>query len=284
MLFSNYSKVFILKALYVSILVCLLPIVIFSQETYHTFGNKGRMFIYWGWNRAHYSLSDISFRGKDYDFTLQDVIADDKPSPFEVDVYLNPSNMTIPQYNFRIGYFIKDKYSISFGADHMKYVVRHAQSVRINGRIDIPTSNYFGNYQGENITLAKDFLQLEHTDGLNYINTEIRRHDDIFKFGFITLQLNTGIGAGILVPRTDATLLMFERHDKFHLAGYGMGAMVGLQVKFANHFFIQSELKGGYINMPDIRPTSSADDVAKQSFRFFQYNILFGSYFGFRKQ
>jgi hypothetical protein len=31
--------------------------------------------------------------------------------------------MTIPQTNFRMGYFISDHYSLAIGVDHMKYVL-----------------------------------------------------------------------------------------------------------------------------------------------------------------
>ena len=40
----------------------------------------------------------------DYDFTLYDVEAHDKPKGWHVD-YINPARMTIPQTNFRIGLF-----------------------------------------------------------------------------------------------------------------------------------------------------------------------------------
>lgn len=31
---------------------------------------KGKLYVYWGWNRGWYTTSDISFRGTDYDFNL----------------------------------------------------------------------------------------------------------------------------------------------------------------------------------------------------------------------
>jgi hypothetical protein len=43
--------------------------------------------------------------------------------------------MTIPQTNFKLGYFINDHYSIALGADHMKYVVTQDQTGNITGTI-----------------------------------------------------------------------------------------------------------------------------------------------------
>ena len=37
--------------------------------------NKGKFYLYWGWNRGAYTDSDIHFKGSDYDFVLHDVKA-----------------------------------------------------------------------------------------------------------------------------------------------------------------------------------------------------------------
>lgn len=243
--------------------------------------NKGRFYMYWGWNQELYTKSDIHFKGQNYDFTLENVVADDKESPFSVGLYFNPSTITIPQYNYRIGYFFKNEWSISLGMDHMKYVVRPNQTVKINGHISNTKTEYNGSYQDDDIVIKKEFLQLEHTDGLNYANIDVRRQGVLTSLGKISIIGLGGLGIGAMIPRTDATLLDFDRNDEFHLAGYGMNILVGIQLKWANHFFVQSEYKFGYINMDDIRTTSSIMDKAKQSFSYHQINILFGSYFGF---
>ena len=89
--------------------------------------NKGRIYAFWGWNRGWYSNSDIRFQGNNYDFTLNDVEAKDKPLPFNFNNYFGPTNISLPQTNLRIGYFITDKIDISFGDDHMKYVMVSVQ-------------------------------------------------------------------------------------------------------------------------------------------------------------
>ena len=196
--------------------------------------------------------------------------------------------MTIPQTNFRIGYFVSDKYNISFGVDHMKYVMTQNQTVNMNGEINLPLneagSTYNGPYANTPMVMTEDFLKFEHTDGLNYVNTEITRVDDITKiFGWNTdkVQLNTvlGGGFGLLYPKTNTTLLGKERHDDFHVSGFGTALKVGLNLTFFKYFFIQSELKGGYINMQDIRTTKSSADSASQDFNFLQTNIVFGGIF-----
>jgi hypothetical protein len=244
---------------------------------------KGTFYMYWGWNRGWYTDSDIHFKGDSYDFTLYDVVAKDRQSKFAWDPYFKISRLTIPQYNLRIGYFFKENYSISCGVDHMKYVMVQNQLAGISGDIDTSYSaKYGGHYDNDGIFVKNDFLLFEHTDGLNYLNFEIRRHDELYKLGKVSLNITEGIGAGMLMPKTNATFIGHQRNDAFHVAGFGIGAVAGLNLTFWQYFFIQSEFKVGYINMPDIRITQYKADKASQSFFFSQLNVLFGVKYKFQ--
>lgn len=258
------------------------------DSTKYTASRKGKFYISWGGNRDYYTKSDITFKGNGYNFTLQDVKAKDKPKGWHID-YINPMRMTIPQTNFNLRYFITDKYSVSLSLDHMKYVMRQNQNVVINGTIDLPASEYGsrfnGSYNGEKITLTEDFLTFEHTDGLNYIFTEFARTEDLsplFKINNtdkIQININAGLGAGVLYPKTNATIFSRERHDAFHVAGFGVSASAGLNFTFFKHFFIETTMRTGYINMSDIRTTHSAIDKASQDFFYLQNSIMFGGIF-----
>jgi len=249
--------------------------------------NKGKFFAYWGWNWSSYTDSNIRFKGENYDFTLQDVKAQDTPSAFTFKKYFGIKNLTKPQTNARIGYFFKENYTISIGVDHMKYVVDNDQSVDIDGTINIGNTKYDGVYNGQQIQLTEDFLRLEHTDGLNYINIQLYRFDDISSwFGLesesFQINISEGFGAGILYPKTDTSLLGLDRHDDYHISGYGLSAGFGLNITFLKHFFIQADLKGGYINMPDVKISTNSADSASQDFFFLQNNILIGGKFRLR--
>ncbi len=252
------------------------------QDRY-TSHNKGKFFISWGGNRDSYTKSDITFRGKDYNFTLDNVQAHDKPKGWHVD-YLNPARMTIPQTNLKLGYFINDHYSVAIGVDHMKYVMTQDKAVNIDGYYPNPGS-YDELLPNDQVLLTEEFLTFEHTDGLNYVNTEFSRHDDIssiFKIkntDKIQVNLTEGVGFGLLYPKTNTTLLGKERHDDFHVSGYGTSLKAGLNITFFKHFYLQGELKGGYINMQDIRTTTSSEDTASQDFFFFQRIIAVGGIF-----
>lgn len=252
--------------------------ITFGQLVKDNYYQKGNFFVYWGWNRDAFNTSDIHFKGADYDFTLSNVVAKDRQSPFSVRTYFSPSKLTIPQYNFRFGYFFNKNYNISIGADHMKYVMQSGQTVKIKGHIANGTA-YDGEYNNDDIVLSPDFLLFEHTDGLNYENIEVRRFDVLFGRKNFSFAANEGLGVGVLIPRTNTTLMNNARYDEFHLAGYGIGAVLSLNMTFFKYFFIQSEWKGGFIHMPDIRTTMHKEDRASQHFLFSQYNMVFGANF-----
>ena len=247
------------------------------QAEKYTAHAKGKFFINWGGNIADFSKSNITFKGDTYNFTLSNVASEDKPKGFHID-YINPLRMTIPQTNFRMGYYFTDHYNISLGVDHMKYVMIQNQTVNMTGTID-------GVYYDNVLKVLTDDLQtFEHTDGLNYVNTELTRMDDISNFfGLNTdhLQVNTVVGAGIglLYPKTNTTLMGQARYDEFHVSGYGGSIKAGLNLTFLKYFYIQTELKGGYINMPNIRTTNDKADSASQHFNFFQKNLVLGGIF-----
>ncbi len=267
------------KTLIASVLMLLMFNFGFSQNSTETkeISRKGDLYVYWGWNRGWFGDSDITFKGDNYDFSLDKVRAFDRQSDFGYDPYFKLGSITIPQYNVRVGYFIHHNYSISAGTDHMKYVMRQDQTVNISGYIENSGTEYDGFYNNDDIVLSEDFLTFEHTDGLNYVNADFRRHDEIFSWNKVKINLNEGIGVGVLFPKTNTKLLNKERYDEFHVSGYGISGVVAININFFKYFFIQSEFKGGYINMPNIRTTMSSSDSASQDFFFTQLNIVFGA-------
>lgn len=257
------------KAAIFSLLLFLLTTVSNGQSVSGNGYNKGRFFIYWGWNRETFSKSGIRFEGADYDFKLSNVVAHDRQTKFGLP-YFNPFRISNPQYNWRVGYMISNHYSVSIGWDHMKYVVDSLQTVKMDGYINNTI------YSGQNQVLTKDFLQFEHTNGLNYINTEIRRIDKLYSTKNFSINLTEGVGLGILYPKSDVVLLSKPENDEWHLSGYGASVVVGLNFTFFERYFVQTEFKHGYIDMPDIVTTNLSADKASQTFFFNQYNIVFG--------
>jgi hypothetical protein len=261
---------------------------LFSKESKRNFSHKGEWFIHHGWNFSWYDTSNLNFKGPGYDFTLKNITAKDRPSKLSTD-YINPLEITTPQFNFRFGYFIKDNYSISLGWDHMKYVMDIPQTVNVDGYINatisnpaISTGTYVGTYHNTPLTVKSDMLLFEHTDGFNYINTELERYDDIWvaKSQTNMLTMETGIGVGVMIPRTDAHLFGVGENNFWNIAGYGISAKAGLKFNFTKKFYIQNTTKVGFADLSHIHTTGRNDlDRARQTIRYLENFTVLGFQF-----
>ena len=261
---------------------------IFFKESERNFSRKGEWFLHWGWNFSWYDTSNINFKGPGYDFTLKNVTAKDRPSKISTD-YINPTELTTPQFNFRFGFFIKDNYSISLGWDHMKYVMDVPQTVKVDGYINptisspaIATGAYAGVYKNTSLTINADMLTYEHTDGFNYVSIEVERYDDIWvaKSHKNMLTMETGVGVGAMIPRTDVRLFGVGENNFWNFAGYGISAKAGLKFHFTKKFYIQNTTKIGFADMWAVNTTGRNDiDKASQTIRYLENFTALGFQF-----
>jgi hypothetical protein len=261
---------------------------IFYKQNPRNFSRKGEWFAHWGWNFSRYDQSDITFKGPGYNFTLNDVKAKDRPSKLSTD-YINPMELTTPQFNFRFGYYIKDNYSISIGWDHMKYVMDIPQTVKITGYINptistpsIPTGKYAGVYDNTPITINADMLTFEHTDGFNYISSELERYDDVWVSNSQKqmLTMETGVGIGVMIPRTDVKLFGVGKNNFWNFAGYGVSIKAGLKYHFTKGFYLQNTTKVGYTDQWAIHTTGRNNlDKASQTIRYLENFTALGYQF-----
>ena len=255
---------------------------------------EGKMFVLWGYNRTMYGNSDIHFKGNGYDYTLKNVRATDSPTSFTADVYLNPLKFTIPQFNFRAGYYLSKKYSLSVGWDHLKYVLDNSQVGIIDGTItdeardqyskdnSYTTDAYIGSFNNEEILLSRQFMKYEHTDGLNFIRISIDRYDELYatNSGKFNISLVSSLGVGPVLPWTDFTHLSGKRYtNRLHFSGFAMAYHSGVKFEFSNKFFIQSNIGAGFVTLPWIETKKGESDSAKQSFVYGEWNCVAGFYF-----
>jgi hypothetical protein len=243
---------------------------------------KGSLYFWWGYNRAFYNNSDIHFTGDGFDFTLVDVRADDMPEKWDPAIYLNPAQLAVPQFNFRMGYFIDDKHSISLGWDHMKYKLVQHQLVQVDGYIDPEVfDEYSGRYDEEYTLLTPSFLQYEHSDGFNFVRAAIDRRELLWhsKQHHMRLAFVGGGSVGLLFPWTDFTFMGERYRNWIHLSGWGISGHLSARLEFFRHFFLQVEGQWGYTRLSDVILMNKSEARASQSIQFFERSITGGVYF-----
>lgn len=257
---------------------------------------KGKWFVTWGYNRSWFENSDIHLTGQGHDFILYNVVAKDRPSALSTD-YINPTTWSIPQFNFRAGYFFANKYSVSMGWDHMKYVAVNYQTLKMYGYLDpskVPDPIMKTNMETTNATYAPNglynntevimapetFLSYEHTDGFNYATVDLERYNKLWqsaKYNKLAVTIITGVGAGIIVPRTDARLFGSGRNHFWNIAGWGAHAKIGIEINLLKNVYLQSDLKYGYVQMNDVHTSNHYNiDKAHQTIVFYENSWLLG--------
>lgn len=245
---------------------------------------KGNFYFYWGYNRTNYAKSDISLKGPNYDFTLSDAKAKDLPKEISAE-YLDPTRLTIPQFNFRVGYHINDKYAIAVGWDHMKYQTVNGSKTTISGTIEASASQkYQGTYDNEEVVINhSDFVQMEHSDGFNVLNINVERTDFLWlsQDQKLALGLISGVGAGLAMPWTHSRVFGTENDDRIHFSGLGAHAYAAIQGTFYKRFFLRATLQVGFENMWDIAITPQGDNSAhaEQTIKYLERSVVLGYQF-----
>ncbi len=209
---------------------------------------KGSFYITWGYNLDWFSKSNLHFKGDDfggYDFTLYKAKAHDNPGLG----YILNSDISIPQYVYRVGYYFNNKNltGVEIAFDHTKYIMTQNQKVRVKGTIQ-------GEVIDKDTIVGRDFLMFEHTNGANFLMANFIKRYCLYTTENLKhrLQLVMKAGAGIVIPKTDVTLFGQSLDNRFHVAGYVAGLDVGLRYDLFRYFFIETSLKGVFANYTNV--------------------------------
>ncbi len=241
---------------------------------------KNTMYFYWGYNRAAFTKSDINFYGPNYNFTLLNAKASDRPSR-EFSTYVNLTTISVPQFNIRLGWYYKHRWDVSIGYDHMKYVMDDNQTLYINGVIEgTNNSELSGTYTNSDgkIPIRPQDLHYENTNGLNYISIQLNNTAPLYKTNNnkFVIQRRAGGGIGPVVTQTDFNWDGNIYNSEFKLAGYGISLNAGVRFDFFNRFFFMSNWSAGMIHLPKNSTIQYQDHYAKQKFVYGQWELVGG--------
>jgi hypothetical protein len=246
-----------MKSYLFSLLVLILSNnTVFSQDSPPEKKQKGNFYFSWGYNKDWFSKSDIHFKNttteynsdnhpKSYDFTLYDVEAKDRTGFRDI----LRTDITIPQYVYRIGYYFNDKHDlgIEINFDHVKYIMRDWQTVRLKGTIH-------GQYFDKDTMLSPvDFIAFEHSDGANFLLLNlVKRHKLLnSKNNRHHLSAIGKVGAGIGVPKTRVQMFGEVLDNRFHIAGYVAALDAGFRYD-SRYFFAEYTGKGSFANYTNV--------------------------------
>jgi hypothetical protein len=247
--------------------------------------SPGTFWVNWGYNRSVYSKSNINFIGEGYNFTLASASASDNQSK-DFNQYVNLNTFTVPQFNLRLGLYVKPKVAISIGYDHMKYLFDDKNEVLMSGHIDQGIDSLWsGDYDNRPITTDRNHFHYENSNGLNYIRIEMMRSMMLYqtKSKAIVITANISLGTGCILTISDFNFAQkFSRYTS-SLSGFGFSSHASLRFEFFKRLFVQTELSGGYLNLSKVKlRTDDSQALAKHDFWYGQRNITVGALFYFK--
>lgn len=216
----------------------------------------------WGYSRQWYAPADIHVTqpGLGNNFTVHQVQGSDAAPTFSegLDSTLN-LNFFNPQENIRVGKFMDlDKtFAVEFSLDHSKYNTNLGQTARVTGTINNQPVD-------QNMVLDAQTFNYVYHNGLNHImlNAVWLHHLYGPKQKPGDLQLISRLGAGILLPHAENTILgntnqlgakwgistscCFASNDWWQLRGWTAGVEVGLRYRVTESIYLELTAKEAY--------------------------------------
>ncbi len=234
------------------------------------------MYFQWGYNTEWYTKSNIHFTMPNgTNFILHNASAHDSP---DLDAILKkPGDISIPQYNYRIGFYLNKSHTkaIELNFDHAKYIVTDYQTVRVSGIINGKPAN------GDSILNPATFLHFEHTDGANWLHINYVHQKTLLmtknkKHPLINFLWKAG--AGINIPRTDFTWKGDKLNNDFHVAGYNISVESGVRIYPLKKLFFEFTGKTGFVQYLSALSNSNAQKGirARHSFGYLELIGLIG--------
>lgn len=219
---------------------------------------KGTFYGGWGYNKDWFSKSDLHFKNTSneynpatrlndqYDFTVYDAKAKDRTGFKDI----LRTDLSIPQYVYRFGYYFNDKYNlgIELNFDHVKYVVIDYQTLHVKGTIREQAIDQ------DTLIDPNTFLHFEHTNGANFLMLNIMKRQRLVSFKNEHHQLFgiAKLGAGPVIPKTDVRLFGQDMDNCFHIAGYCAGLEVGFRYEAFKHVYLEYTGKGAFANYTNV--------------------------------
>ncbi|HTB07697.1 MAG TPA: hypothetical protein VK806_12165, partial [Bacteroidia bacterium] len=143
---------------------------------------------------------------------------------------------TIPQYNYRLGYFFNEKqdWGIELNFDHTKYVVAQGYLGIVQGRI--------GNRGVDSaVVINNNSLRYQLNNGANWFLINLVKKFNIIstKDHKFTITSLVKAGVGPVVPHVDNTIFGQSNDPHFQLGGWDTGLEGTIRFTFFQYAYLE---------------------------------------------
>lgn len=227
------------KRLSVVVLLCMCTNLLIAQSDtvrHHRIVKNGVLYGSWGYNTEWYTRSNIHIvqPSLQNDFTFENIQAHDHIGWD----HLFHVQFTIPQYNYRLGYFFDKKqlWAFELNFDHTKYVVTQGQMVTLKGTMNgKPIDN-------PSLLITPYVLIWQLNNGANFFLFNIVRKLPVYSSpktkDFIFYSL-VKAGVGPVIPHVDNTIFGNANNRHFQLGGWNTGVEGVLRFIFFKYAYLE---------------------------------------------
>lgn len=237
-----------------------------KKKHHHT----GSIYGSWGYNEEWYTRSTVNVNqpalGNNYD--LVHVHAHNHKG---WDEGLFHEQLSIPQYNYRLGYYFNDKQDmgIEINFDHTKYIITDPQDIHLTGQLG-------GKPADEHImfTQANGFYYYLN-NGANFLLFNFVKRVGLYhtKNNAFRLDLNGKAGIGPVIPHVQNSFFGQPNQQHFQLGGWNTGVETALRATIMRYAYIEFSQKVDYARYSGLK---IYDGMAKQNFGCYELILSVG--------
>lgn len=231
----------------------------------------GSVYFSWGYNSEWYTRSNVYVKqgALNNDYEMVQVNARDHKGWNNKSILRQP--VTIPQYNYRLGYYFNEKKGLAFeiNFDHTKYLIADNQYIRVKG-------TYNGAPIDQNILFSENngfyyFLN----NGANFLLFNIVKRYNVYhtKDRKFVLDLTGKAGIGPVIPHVENRLFGLMNDAGFQFGGWNTGLETALRATFLKYGFLEFSQKVDYARYSNLRVASGR---ARQAFGTYELILSAG--------
>jgi hypothetical protein len=259
------------RSIRIALLLALaLPVYSYAQkEKTKTKTRKHEFYFSWGYNTEWFTKSNVSVSQPELgnNYTFKNISGHDHKGWNES---LFTSALTIPQYNYRIGFILNKKKGIGFeiNFDHTKFIFSEGDA-HIKGTLaSKPVDSTIAFSQGNGF-----FYYLNN--GANFLLFNIVKRWNIYESKNENLKVDFlgKAGVGPVIPHVENSLFGKKNDPGFQFGGWNIGVEGALRATFFKYVFLEYTNKLDYARYSGLKVYKG---TAKQAFGTYEMVLNLG--------
>jgi hypothetical protein len=221
-----------------------------NQKSYLGVIKNGSLYFSWGYNTEWYTKSNVHVNqpSLNNNYQLRSISAHDHRG---WDENFFHTALTVPQYNYRLGYFFNEKQDFAFeiNFDHTKYIITDNQAAHLKGTLSGEQVDKTIDYSGD-----KGFYYFLN-NGANFLLFNLVKKFEIYHTDnrYFKIDLLTKAGIGPVIPHVENSFFGKANDPGFQLGGWNAGIETALRATVLKYAYIEFAQKADYARYSNLK-------------------------------